>query len=118
VPNRQTRGVAMWATTAVSMILTMTGGLASLAETVVLLLLFVFLSTNIAVIVLRKDKVEEKHFRAPIILPYLAIASCVLLLTQQDATVWLRAGILMGVGLLLFGARFLSKGKNLGSQSK
>jgi APA family basic amino acid/polyamine antiporter len=118
LPNRQTPWVAIVATTAVSMILTMTGGLASLAETVVLLLLFVFLSTNVAVIVLRKDKVEEKHFRAPIILPYLAIASCVLLLTQQDATVWLRAGILMGVGLLLFGARFLSKGKNLGSQGK
>ncbi len=119
LPNRKTPWVAIAATTAVSMILTMTGGLASLAETVVLLLLFVFLSTNIAVIVLRRDKVvEEKHFRTPLVVPYLAIASCVLLLPQQDASVWLRAGILMAVGLLLFGARYLSKGRNLGSTGK
>ncbi|MCC3294118.1 APC family permease [Arthrobacter sp. zg-Y411] len=116
LPNRRTPWVAIAATTVVAMILTTTGGLASLAETVVLLLLFVFLSTNVAVIVLRRDKVEEKHFRTPIVVPYLAIASCILLLTQQDAAVWLRAGILMAIGLVLFAARRLTKGKTLGSK--
>ncbi|MCC9204083.1 APC family permease [Arthrobacter sp. zg-Y769] len=118
LPNRRTPWVAIIATTAVAMILTLTGDLSELAETVVLLLLFVFLSTNVAVIVLRKDKVEEKHFKAPIVVPYLAIASCLLLLTQQDGTVWLRAGALMLIGLLLFGARLLAKGRNLGDKGR
>lgn len=105
LPNRRTPWVAIAATTAVAMILTMTGGLASLAETVVLLLLFVFLSTNTAVIVLRRDEVDHKHFRTPLVVPYLAIASCVLLLFQQDAGIWLRAGILMAVGVALYALR-------------
>ncbi|MCC3278271.1 APC family permease [Arthrobacter sp. zg-Y40] len=117
LPNRKTPWVAIVATTAVAMLLTLTGGVAALAETVVLLLLFVFISTNVAVIVLRKDKVEEKHFRTPIVLPYLAIASCVLLLTQQSGDTWLRAAALMAVGLVLYFARRFSKGKNLGTRN-
>lgn len=105
LPNRKTPWVAIAATTAVAMVLTMTGGLAALAETVVLLLLFVFLSTNTAVIVLRRDQVDHKHFRTPLIVPYLAIASCILLLFQQDAGIWLRAGILMAVGVALYALR-------------
>ena len=105
LPNRKTPWVAIAATTAVAMVLPMTGGLAALAETVVLLLLFVLLSTNTAVIVLRRDPVDHKHFRTPLIVPYLAIASCVLLLFQQDAGIWLRAGILMAVGVALYALR-------------
>ena len=51
----------------------------------VLLLLFVFISTNIAVLVLRKDTVDHDHFRVPRLIPYLALGSCVLLLAQQEA---------------------------------
>jgi amino acid transporter len=69
---------------------------------VVLLLLFVFLSTNIAVLVLRRDTVEHDHFRVWRIVPVLGIASCILLLTQQRATVWLFAGILLAVGAVLY----------------
>lgn len=103
LPNRRTPWVAIVATTLVAMALTLTGDLESLAETVVLLLLFVFLSTNIAVLVLRRDSVEHSHFRAFTPIPYLAIASCVLLLTQQSAEIWLRAGILLAIGLGLYG---------------
>lgn len=106
LPNRRTPWVAIAVTTAVAMALTFTGGLAALAETVVLLLLFVFLSTNVAVLVLRKDRIKEKHFKAPAIVPVLAILSCLVLLTQQDGAVWLRAGILMAVGVGLY---FLTK---------
>ena len=102
LPNRRTPWVAIIATTAVAMVLTLTGDLASLAETVVLLLLFVFISTNIAVLVLRRDRVEHKHFRIPTVIPYLGVASCVLLLTQQSAEIWLRAAILVGVGVVLY----------------
>lgn len=111
LPNRKTPWVAIIATTAVAMVLTMTGGLESLAETVVLLLLLVFLSTNLSVIVLRRDDVGHKHFRAPIVLPYLAIASCVLLLFQQSGVVWLRAGILLAIGVVLYIVRRAVKGK-------
>jgi hypothetical protein len=41
------------------------GTLAALAEPVVLLLLPVFLSTNLAVLVLPSDTIEEQHFRYP-----------------------------------------------------
>jgi amino acid transporter len=67
------------------------------------LLLLVFLSTNVSVLVLRRDEVGHDHFRAPVVLPVLAIGSCLLLLWQQEAGTWLRAGLmlLVGVGLYL-----------------
>jgi basic amino acid/polyamine antiporter, APA family len=102
LPGRRTPWAAIVATTLVAMALTLTGDLASLAETVVLLLLFVFLSTNIAVLVQRRDRVEHRHFRAFTVIPYLAIASCLVLLWQQSAEVWLRAGILLVFGLVLY----------------
>jgi basic amino acid/polyamine antiporter, APA family len=101
LPHRRTPWVAIVVTTAVAMVLTVTGTLAALANTVVLLLLLVFLSTNTAVLVLRRDRVDAPHFRAPAVLPVLAIASCLLLLWQQEAGTWLRAGILLAVGVLL-----------------
>jgi len=73
-----------------------------LAETVVLLLLIVFISTNVAVLVLRKDTVEQDHFRVATVVPVLGVISCIVLLTQQTAGTWLRAGILLAVGAVLF----------------
>ncbi|CEA09178.1 putative amino acid permease YhdG [Arthrobacter saudimassiliensis] len=114
LPNRRTPWVAIAATTAVAIILTLTGGLAALAETVVLLLVIVFLSTNVAVLVLKKDKVEHSHFRTPVVLPLLAIATCIMLLIQQDAGIWLRAGILLAVGAVLYVIRRSVKGPGAG----
>lgn len=65
LPKRRTPWAAIVASTLVAIGLTLTGTLAALAQTVVLLLLFVFLSTNVAVLVLRGDTVEEQHFRIP-----------------------------------------------------
>jgi len=102
LPNRRTPWVAIVATTAVAMVLTLIGELSTLAETVVLLLLFVFLSTNIAVLVLRRDRVAHNHFRVWTFVPVLGVGSCVLLLTQQSAKVWLFAGVLLVVGVVLY----------------
>ena len=102
LPGRRTPWVAIVVTTLVAMALTATGDVAALANTVVLLLLFVFLSTNTAVLVLRRARVDADHFRAPAVLPVLAIASCVLLLTRQTAETWLRAAVLLAVGLVLY----------------
>lgn len=111
LPKRRTPWVAIAITTLTAMALTATGDLETLAKTVVLLLLFVFISTNIAVLVLRKDGVDHQHFRAPTVIPYLALASCVLLLIQQEAATWLRAGVLLAIGLVLyFLARWASSG--------
>lgn len=115
LPGRRTPWLAIVLTTLVAMVLTVTGSLAVLAETVVLLLLYVFIATNVAVLVLRKERIAEPHFRTPTIMPVLAILSCLMLLAQQGAGTWLRAGLLLGLGVLLYGigrwqARRLSVG--------
>lgn len=107
--QRRTPWIAIVSTTLVAMILTLTGTLAVLAETVVLLLLFVFISTNLAVLILRRDRVEATHFRVPTWVPILAIVSCVVLLTQQSAGTWVRAGALVLVGCFLYALTLLGK---------
>jgi amino acid transporter len=102
LPNRRTPWVAILATTAVAMVLTTVSGLATLAETVVLLLLFVFIATNLAVLVLRRQTVEHDHYRVWTFVPVLGVISCLLLLSQQSAQVWLFAAILLAVGAVLF----------------
>ncbi|MGV8885724.1 MAG: APC family permease [Microbacteriaceae bacterium] len=106
LPKRQTPWVAIAVTTGVAMILTTIGDLATLAETVVLLLLIVFISTNVAVLVLRRDTVEHKHFRVWTVVPVLGVASCVLLLTQQSGQVWIFGAVLLAVGV---GLHFLTR---------
>ncbi|WP_054951741.1 APC family permease [Flaviflexus massiliensis] len=106
LPNRRTPWVAILATTALSAILSIFGELQLLAETVVLFLLFVFISTNLAVLVLRKDEVEHKHFTVPAVIPVLALVSCLILLIQQSAQVWLLGAGLLVVGVILY---FLAK---------
>ena len=102
LPNRKTPWAAIVATTVVAMLLTLVGDLSTLAETVVLLLLFVFISTNVAVLVLRKDRVDHKHFRVWTIVPVLGVLSCILLLTQQSGIVWLFGGGLLALGVVLY----------------
>lgn len=109
LPQRRTPWVAIVGTTVVAIALTLTGTLAVLAETVVLLLLFVFISTNLAVLILRHDQVEEKHFRVPTWVPVLAILSCLILLSQQSMETWLRAGALIALGAVLYACTRLGR---------
>jgi len=102
LPKRRTPWVAIAATTVVAIALTSVGDVGTLAETVVLLLLFVFISTNVAVLVLRRDRVEHEHFRVWTVVPVLGTLSCVLLLTQQSGQVWLFGAILLAVGVVLY----------------
>lgn len=114
LPNRRTPWIAILATTALSAILAMVGELQLLAETVVLFLLFVFISTNLAVLVLRKDRVKHTHFTIPAFVPVLALGSCLVLLVQQSAEVWILGGILLvvGVGLYFIAQRVDTKDPN------
>lgn len=111
LPKRKTPWVAIVATTIVAMALTLVGDVGTLAETVVLLLLFVFISTNVAVLVLRKDKVEHPHFRVWTFVPVLGVASCILLLTQQSGQVWLYAAVLLAVGVVLYFVARATRGR-------
>lgn len=101
LPRRRTPGVAILVTTALAIALAATNELVDLASTVVLLLLFVFLSTNVAVLVLRRDPVEHDHFRSPTVMPVLAVVACLLLLTQQELRHWALAGVLLAVGAVV-----------------
>lgn len=101
LPQRRTPGVAILVTTGLAIVLAATNELVDLASTVVLLLLFVFGSTNVAVLVLRRDPVEHDHFRSPTVMPVLAVASCLLLLTQQELRHWAIAGLLLAVGVVV-----------------
>ncbi len=101
LPGRRTPWVAIAVTTSLAMVLASTGSVATLASTLVLLLLVVFLMVNTAVLVLRREPGEADHFRAPTVLPVLGAASCVLLATQIGAEVWLRGLLVVAVGTVL-----------------
>lgn len=102
LPSRRTPWAAILLTTAVAIALTFMGDLATLAETVVLFLLFVFLSTNVAVLVLRRDRVDHSHFQVWAPIPILGAISCLVLLTQQDGGVWIRGLALLAIGGAIF----------------
>ncbi|WP_435255874.1 APC family permease [Streptomyces althioticus] len=101
LPGRRTPWAAIAVTTGLAILLALTGSVATLASTLVLLLLIVFLLVNTAVLVLRRDPGETDHFRTPVVLPVLGIASCVLLATQIEAAVWLRGLTIVAVGAVL-----------------
>ena len=102
LPKRRTPWAAIVVTTVVAMLLVLVGDLATLAETVVLLLLFVFLSANVSVLVLRRDRVDHPHFRVWSFVPVLGALSCIALMTQQRGVVWAFAGVLVVVGCALY----------------
>lgn len=88
LPRRRTPWVAILVTTALSLVLALTGALDVLASTMVLLLLVVFAAVNAAVLVLRRDAVEHRHFRVPSFLPVAGLVSCIGLATQVEWEVW------------------------------
>ncbi|WP_188037655.1 APC family permease [Actinotalea sp. JY-7885] len=104
--TRRTPWVAIAFTLAVALTLVSTGDLAGLADTTVLLLLLVFVVVNVSVLVLRRtDPGEGGHFRAATWVPVAgAVVSAVLAspLTGRGADVYLRAGLLLAIGVVLY----------------
>ena len=68
-----------------------------------------FVAVDVAVLVLRRDRVDHDHFRTPAAIPVIGIVVIVVLLFQQDAEIFLQAGIILLVGLLLYGVNYLAK---------
>jgi basic amino acid/polyamine antiporter, APA family len=86
-------------------LITFVGAVPALGGTTALLLLGVFTMVNIAVLVLRKDKVDHPHFRSPTILPVLGAISCAFLVgpwTGRASVQYAIAGILLAIGIVLW----------------
>lgn len=81
------------------------GGVPALGGTTALLLLCVFAVVNVAVLVLRSDHVDHKHFRTPTVLPVLGAISCTFLAgpwTGRDTEQYAIAAVLLGIGVVLW----------------
>ncbi len=105
--GRRTPWFSILFTSALAMVLiTFVGQVSQLGGTTALLLLAVFTLTNAAVLVLRKDKVDHEHFRAPTWVPIVAGACTFYLVGPwtgrpleqfQIALVLLAIGAVLGV---------------------
>lgn len=105
LPRRRTPVVGIVFVSLLAVGLVSTGEIAGLGDTTAFLLLCVFAVVNIAVLVLRRDRVEHKHFRTPTVLPVLgAITSLILAspLSDRPADVYIRAGVLLAIGIALW----------------
>jgi amino acid transporter len=110
LPRRRTPVTGIIFVTALAIALVSTGEIEGLGDTTAFLLLCVFAVVNVAVLVLRKDRVEHAHFRTPTPLPVLGAISAVILaspLADRGADVYIRAGILIGIGIVLWGVNRL-----------
>ncbi|GGP99151.1 APC family permease [Streptosporangium pseudovulgare] len=108
--RRSTPWVAILFTVGIAVALVVTGDVSGLADTTVLLLLCVFALVNVAVLILRGDPVEHAHYRAPSWMPVLGAVVCVVLalpVTGREGEVYLRAGALLAVGVVLWFANRL-----------
>lgn len=111
--ERRTPLVAILATTAIAMVLIVSGDLSGLADTTVLLLLLVFSAVNVSVLVLRRDRVTHAHFKAPTAVPVIGAVVSVALMTTKEAETFARAGLLLLVGVVLWGLNWLLHGRHI-----
>ncbi|MBA8900168.1 MULTISPECIES: APC family permease [unclassified Phyllobacterium] len=104
--GRRTPYIAIGFTTLLAFaLITFVGEVPALGGTTALLLLFVFTIVNIAVLILRREKVDHEHFRTPTILPVLGCISCAFFAgpwTGRDPVQYKIAGVLIGVGVVLW----------------
>ena len=116
-PSRLTPWVSILFTTLVVLALLATIGrnptaLDTLSTTTVVLLLLAFIMVNASVLALRNDEVEHEHFRTPSVFPILGIlvsASLLIYTAIDDWTVFGLAGLLLGIGVILYGVNVLVK---------
>lgn len=86
-------------------LITFVGAIPALGGTTALLLLGVFTIVNVAVLVLRKDKVDHTHFRTPTTLAVFGVLSCAFLVgpwTGRDTVQYAIAGVLLAIGAVLW----------------
>ncbi|SDH01593.1 Amino acid transporter [Lentzea fradiae] len=114
-PSRRTPWISIVFTTGVAVILVSTTDIGKLGGTTSLLLLVVFAIVNVACLVLRKEKVEHRHFRAPTWAPVLGAITCAYLampvLSGRPWDDYKIAGWLLLAGLVLWGVNRVLHGK-------
>jgi basic amino acid/polyamine antiporter, APA family len=101
-PRRGTPWVAIVVVGLATIAMSFVGDTGRLADTTVLLLLVVFVATNVTCLVLKRDRVDHDHTTVPAVVPVLAVLASAVLLTQQEGGVWLIALAYLAVGSLLF----------------
>ncbi|SNY44131.1 APC family permease [Paractinoplanes atraurantiacus] len=108
--TRRTPWVGIVFTTAIAFGLIWFADLAALGGTTSLLLLCVFTVVNIAVLVLRRDRVDHEHFKAPTVIPVIGAITCAYLaspLSGRAGADYRVAGILLIIGVVLWLATYL-----------
>ncbi|GAA1848957.1 APC family permease [Myceligenerans crystallogenes] len=84
---------------------------AALGGTTALLLLGVFAIVNVCVLVLRRDRIDRTHFRAPTVLPIIGALACAFFVgpwTGRDPIQYQIAGWLLAIGLFLWVLTFIT----------
>ncbi|MEQ8700101.1 MAG: APC family permease [Bauldia litoralis] len=106
--KRQTPATAIIFTSLLAAgLITFVGAVPELGGTTALLLLGVFTVVNVAVLALRRDKVDHDHFRSPTAVSVAGAVTCAFLVgpwTGRDPTQYAIAGILIAIGVVLWGA--------------
>ena len=105
--ERRTPWFAIAFTSAIAAVLVATGDLDDLADTTVALLVVVFAIVNACVLVLRREPVDHEHFVVPSFVPVIGVVISLALLTQIEAEIYARAGILVLVGVALWVVNWL-----------
>ena len=96
------------------MVLASLGDLSDLAGTTTTLLLFVFITVNVAVLVLRRNPVQHHHFVAPSVIPVIAVVVIVFLLVRRasdNPEYFAYAGALVLLGVVLWAITRLTTGR-------
>jgi amino acid transporter len=110
-PTRRTPWVGIVFTTVVAFGLIWFADLTALGGTTSLLLLCVFTVVNIAVLVLRRDRVSHKHFHAPTLIPILGAITCAYLaspLSGRSGDDYRVAGVLLVIGVVLWAITYFA----------
>jgi amino acid transporter len=109
--RRRTPTTAILFTTALAFgLITFVGAVPALGGTTALLLLIVFTVVNVAVLVLRRDRVDADHFRTPTVLPVVGALACAFLATPwagRPVEQYRIAGVLLAIGVVLWGVTVL-----------
>ncbi|MFD5024420.1 APC family permease [Streptomyces sp. NPDC058373] len=119
LPRRRTPVVGIVFVTLLALGLVLTGEIEGLGDTTSFLLLCVFAVVNVAVLVLRKDRVEHAHFRVPTALPVLGAVTALVLaspLADRPADVYVRAGVLVLLGTALWALNKLAMRRAWGAK--
>jgi basic amino acid/polyamine antiporter, APA family len=104
--TRRTPWTAIIFTTALALgLILLVPSIQNLGDVTALLLLAVFTVVNIAVLVLRRDRVAHEHFRAPTFLPVVGALACAYMVgpwVGRDGSVYGIAGWLLVLGVVLW----------------